>query len=682
MANINVTVQDGAVISVVAESATEAARAEAVAAAAAALQSAGEAAEFAGVASALFDGTIYEGDTLELAIAAGLAGTESGQEFLVRLTDATGRVYLNDDGTAVARRLVIKDPTDSGTSALLGHIATGTGAVARTVQAKLGEQLRSTSDYTTLATAINEAGADGVFIPEGTISGSSPIVATGDMNLVGRSGNALLRRTAGTGVTAVNFLQSGGALRAERVAFDLDVDASVTSGLNLFEWDNDDVEFSFVQADGSVVINPVNGGNNTFNNMTRIPATATEDKRGLRVIFSKFKNFYWGFLKANSTASTERDIDILFSEFKDFASVALLFNSPAVGSLQEFIKVIGNRLGANHSRQDFGLPTSNPSATFPHRATFAGNVENVIFALNQADGDGGEMVRAEEGARAVLMVNNTAKLNGRDGIEIICNDAGGTLLSPRLFGVLGNVLDHRGLVSATQKGGGILLFTPPAFGRAAPLTESVVAHNVVSNFDRGIRTYFGMRSNLIKDNVLTGNGTSLEVHDPSLTIRGNLSLDPTVRDIRFEQPGLLGKQHFGTKASGARKAVVSTFTGKSAMSGWTWESGRFDITSTGINLIRIVNVGDRISGRVKVALRSADIPPSNWSFQEGTVAYDGTTLTYTSSMAYSSGVAPLSGQTMRLDAGDLVVAINASSLINDLILQVEFEGLHVWGSTT
>lgn len=126
---------------------------------AAAAASATSAAASAQVAGAL-SGEIYE------SIALGLAATSNGDEFAVDNDNGTATIYLNNAGSEVSQRIVVIAPANSGTSGLLGHVGSGTGAVARTVQAKLRDVV-SEADYSTLTNAKAAAGTSKIILGAG-----------------------------------------------------------------------------------------------------------------------------------------------------------------------------------------------------------------------------------------------------------------------------------------------------------------------------------------------------------------------------------------------------------------------------------------------------------------------------------------------------------------------------------
>jgi hypothetical protein len=57
---------------------------------------------------------------LYFSIAAGLAGTQNGDEFAVDNGNGTASIYVNNAGVAVLRRMIIMDPSAPSTASLLG----------------------------------------------------------------------------------------------------------------------------------------------------------------------------------------------------------------------------------------------------------------------------------------------------------------------------------------------------------------------------------------------------------------------------------------------------------------------------------------------------------------------------------------------------------------------------------
>lgn len=127
--------------------------------------------------------------------AAGLAGTAIGETFFV-VSGGVGTIYRHDAGpTATEISKFIVDPQASTGSSLVGHIASGTGATARTVQAKLRDTVSVrdfgavgdgvTNDATAFQNAINTG--KNVFVPRGTYLISSALNITAPAAIQGEN---------------------------------------------------------------------------------------------------------------------------------------------------------------------------------------------------------------------------------------------------------------------------------------------------------------------------------------------------------------------------------------------------------------------------------------------------------------------------------------------------------------
>lgn len=137
--------------------------------------------------------------------AAGLAATSEGDFFFVDQSDGTADLFRHDAGpvaTAMGRSIII-DPQASGASGLVGHIASGSGAVARTVQSKLRETASAedfgavsngtTDDSTAMANAV--AAKSNVTGGAGSNLSVADIALTDHDSFIG--GNSLVNAASG-----------------------------------------------------------------------------------------------------------------------------------------------------------------------------------------------------------------------------------------------------------------------------------------------------------------------------------------------------------------------------------------------------------------------------------------------------------------------------------------------------
>ena len=386
----------------------------------------------------------------------------------------------------------------------------------------------------------------------------------------------------------------------------------------------------------------------------------------------EFYNSFWGFLKSNPAVSSESNIRITNSTFDDFSSIALLFNSPAVGSSIENVSILNVNLGSNNSRQEFGLGTG-----FPHRGSFAGNVSYAKLIASHGYGNGSELFRAEESASNVIMALNTAKLNGKDGIEIIPNNVGGVNATPKNFVVLGNVLNHASLVSAPTAGWGIGLYTYEQVvgNNVESIHNSLVSGNVLVGFDYGIYAHSGMQRNFIESNIIVDCEDGIQTHSPSLGIRGNMIVDPTGFAVDFQKGGMIGGLSLRSANPIPTAATVNNPNCAGVLSKWDWETGLFAGPSAGTTEYPIIEIGNRISGVVKVVLTRDQF----YACVIGNLSYDGTTLTFTESLRTTDGSPTISATPFSVVAGQLNVRIFESTESRPgCRLQVSFDGLHVF----
>lgn len=425
--------------------------------------------------------------------------------------------------------------------------------------------------------------------------------------------------------------------------------------------------------DGGVVLDE-DGDDNYRANLGVITNSAGA-RTGYRMSFSTVRKFFWGILKANNIVSTEKDISYLFNEFDEMGSVYLIFNSPAAGALTENVLILGNKLGSVLSKQPF----DGAKPGYPHRGSFAGHVEYAKFIANHATGYGGELFRSEEAARAVIMALNTARLNGKDGIEIIPNNAGGTLYTPRLFLVTGNILDHRGLVAAPTLGWGLAAHvydTIPGHEAAEALHDSIIHGNLTQGFQWGLQLHKGMRRNLIGWHISVDEQVGLRTWSPSLGTKDILITDPTTAAVHFERGGMLeGPIHHRSKAQVPPPAAAIARTPESApgdIKNQTWESGLFEFPA-GFKEYPAFHLGRFMDAEIEISIASS---AARYGFERGHVHWDGTTLTYQRIARHVFGSIVPSNVPIGHEDGSLVLRFfNDGAATQDTCVQAKLTGM-------
>lgn len=399
---------------------------------------------------------------------------------------------------------------------------------------------------------------------------------------------------------------------------------------------------------------------------------------GLTIRNSKLSRFSYTFLQSNTTTGNLSNVHVIGNTFEDFATVALLFNAPAAGAYNENITVAFNDLGSNLSKHGLGFGEG-----YPHRGSFAGHVSYTRLIGNHAYGDGSELFRAEEAVKVSAWVGNTAKLNGRDGIEIIPNNAGGTLYTPTLFSIGHNVIDHIGLSSAAQEGAGLhfkVYDTVTGLEDAEGLSESSITSNVVAGFKQGIWLDQGLHRSIVSQNVTLGKITSdvgIHTKAPSAAHRNNMITDHDT-SIQFERGGILGPQHFRW-TSGSGTAVISVTSGIGVMLGWDWESGR-ESYANGTTEVELITIGDKIDGRLSMSLQNDD--GSRYHIMTGRIYWNGTSMSFVKDSVGDTRTNNVlfADSTIGVKNGNLTVAIynGSGASVDNMRLQVVFEGRHEW----
>lgn len=361
-----------------------------------------------------------------------------------------------------------------------------------------------------------------------------------------------------------------------------------------------------------------------------------------------------------------------------------------VGSTANTFQVAATSGGAAIDLTSTGSGASHTFAFTPtgysHRGSFAGNVNYTRFIGNHAYGYGGELFRAEE-CKASAWVANTAKLDGKDGIEIIPNNADdvATVHTPTLFSLTANIVENVGLNSAPTLGAGLHLkvyTTSSGLADAEGLSESVVSANALAGWKYGIWLDQGLHRSIVTQNVTYGNTTAdvgLYTRAPSMSHHDNMITDHDTA-IQFERGGILGRQHFrwtGTPSA----AVITVDSGVGVMTGWDWETGRMTVPS-GSNEYEVITVGDKVEGRIALSVQSDD--GTHFDVETGMLVWDGSAMTYTRDSVGDTNSASSFGfpatALIGVKNSNLTVVVQNSTGgdVDGIRLQVAFDGRHEW----
>ena len=514
------------------------------------------------------------------------------------------------------------------------------------------------------------------------VAGSLPIERTTPTNpadgkaFEAQPGSGINRAAVGGGTT-IAMISLADDLVMDGMNITAAPDAAVSNGVYAFSVPtSENVRLDRLRLDGGVIVNQSSGDRNAnsglflFNNGTVLD--------GLTMTNSHVRKHFWGLLKSNTTLSTEKHLSFVGNDFDEMGSTYLLFNSPASGSLIEDVLVAFNRLGSVTSRQPFGSAQG-----YPHRGSFAGNVHYTRLIGNHADGQGGELFRAEEAAKASVWLGNTAKLDGKDGIEIIANNAGGTVHTPTMFTVADNVIENVGLASAPTLGWGIGLHVytgAPGLTDAECIGESTVHDNITKGWAQGLQVHQGAQRNLLHHNILVGAAEGIKTWAPTLTLDENMVVNCT-DDVVAERGGIMGRLHLRSALGGAPgPGIMTVVTGPLSSTGWTWESGRSSVIN-GDSYYQIIEAGARMEGQLCISVM--DDLGVNYCTEIGHVSWDGTNMTYYREKRINAGAVVVSSTApVGIDASTFAIHLfNASGgSLNNYRIQVAFDGLHTWTS--
>jgi hypothetical protein len=537
------------------------------------------------------------------------------------------------------------------------------------VDSRIDTSSFSIADYAETFDAYNDV----VFVAPESVSFSNILDST-KINILSDTG-VLAHTTSNGGTSSVKpYFNPSESLKLKGLKLDGNV---ISGGRRLAILENSgvsSVDLESVECDfKSVIVDPATGiTNDQPGNVLFRFNDSVNDITSIKIKDCAFRRAFWGFLKGNSVVSSESNIKITNSSFDDFSSVALLFNSPAAGSSIENVSLLNLDLGSNTSLQKIGLGSG-----YPHRGSFAGNVNYAKLIASHAYGDGSEMFRAEENARNVIMALNTAKLNGNDGIEVIPNNVGGVMETPRNFILTSNILNHVGLVNAPSSGWGIGLYTyESAFGgqRINSTTESIVSYNIVEGWDQGLYLHTGMERNIVESNMVIDCLEGMATDSPSLGMRNNMLVDCTSA-VTFNEGGMIGRINIRSKTTIPPVTAITTNTVVGVLSGWDWETGFFTGPPVGILEYPIIELGDRIQGTVKITF----VRDALYSIVMGELSYDGSTLTFTESLRLGTGSTTISTTAFSITGSNLNIRLfEADEERDNCRLQVDFDGVHVF----
>lgn len=393
-------------------------------------------------------------------------------------------------------RTLRADLAASTGSNLVGHIATGTGAVARTVQTKLREHLSVldfgatgngvTSDTAAVRLALTAASGQLLRFPKGVyrlpfseVNGFSVPAGTvieGD----GKSNTELV--LAPDSATYRNLFTVAANVTFRNIKITLSIPS--TGSAALFVGDHTGLTVEDCYLDGGMTNSGATLSHNAYG--ISLPATGTAEKITVRGCdITRWRYFV---LKTNTATSIQRRISFEHCDFFTNIGEDCSFNSPAVGSVMDDIQIFACRFRDSRatSASVIGLYVAFASCT------------NFRVGLCDFRDSITDAVHIEEASSRGTVTANTFNVDG-NGIVIQDNNIGGTSVVPSDITVSSNSITKAGTAKAASTYGIWLVndATPEV-----PAKRVVIESNTVANFFAGIQTgASGDDACLIADNI-------------------------------------------------------------------------------------------------------------------------------------------------------------------------------------
>ena len=389
------------------------------------------------------------------------------------------------------------DLAASSGSSLVGHIATGTGAVARTAQAKLREHLSAldfgatgngvTSDTAAVRLALTAASGQLLRFPKGVyrlpfseVNGFSVPAGTvieGD----GKNNTELV--LAPDSATYRNLL----GLAANVTFRNLKITLSIPSGgsVSLFAGDQTGLLVEDCYLDGGMT----NSGATLSHNAYGINFSNTSNSDRITLRGCDITRWAFFFLKTNTATSAQRRISVEHCDFFGNYEEDCSFNSPA--GIMDDIQVYACRFrdGAGEAASRSQLYVAFASCT------------NFRVALCDFQGAVLEAVHIEEASYRGAVTGNTFNVDG-NGIVVQDNNVGGTALMPTELTITGNALKKAGTQKEASSYG--VWFVNDATAEV-PAKRSLVANNTATGFFAGFQTgASGDDACVFSDNIAHG----------------------------------------------------------------------------------------------------------------------------------------------------------------------------------
>lgn len=523
---------------------------------------------------------------------------------------------------------------DQQTAGGYNFIQSGSGAVTRTVQAKLRDVVNvkdfgavgdgSTDDLAALQAAL--AASNHVIVP----AGSYRLPFTSTSALTPAAGAVL--EGAGDDCTTITFVPSS---TSDRNAFALSAGLFTLRGIkvvlsvpaggtcSMFSLAASGLLVEDCDLDGTIT----NSGASLTHtaHMVKFPASGTVTD--IDFINCDVHRFNYGTLKTNTSTSVNRRISFAQCDFFGNYNEDLGFNSPAVGAVMDDIQVYMCRFrdgaGSSASISQLHCAFASASNFRVSGCSFSGTVS--------------EAIHIEENSLYGAITGNTIEVdtNGSSAIQITDNDVSGTAYMPQFITITGNTVKKSG----TQKEAntyGIYLVTD-ASGEV-PAKNLVISGNVCSGWSDGIVSGATLDDGCrISDNVADNCTNGFHIADSSLCLYDNTSRGCTVG--LYSSAAAVATRHSFINCTTNVDAVYYQVTLLDPTFIFPEFAHAGGSTTVYKNLLAL-SADDRVHGFTEISSRAAAAVADD-AFRRDEVTWDGTTFTATNKLELEPGVVTL-----------------------------------------
>ena len=347
------------------------------------------------------------------------------------------------------------------------------------------------------------------------------------------------------------------------------------------------------------------------------PESGTQDDFSLRRC--KVHRFVRGFLKTNTSTSSQQRMSMVDNDFYDCYVASLTLNSPV--GVCDAVLVSGNRFFFTGA-----ITAGLTGSQYGHLAL--ASVTNCSITGNYFSGVVDEGLHAEEACYGLTIANNTFDIDG-DAIVVLDNNISGSALMPKWVSITGNVLRKSGTLRESGKHGIWLVFDATS---EVPAKAVTIANNVVYGFDSGLYSDSEIGDGVsITDNVVDACSRGMHIASHCPQMRGNTTRGCTT-DIYSSVAGWVENHSFVDPTTPVDATSIPVMLVDPS---WSFSPQAITGGVTSYRSLIATGANDRVWGRLHYKVWTENV---NDYAQEGyEILWDGTTFTATLSVTRQPG---------------------------------------------